>query len=247
MSQAKLELKKDDFILVNYEVRLKDTNELLDTNIEEVAKKEKFAKEDLVYESALVILGRGKFHKGLEEELLKLGGIEQEKKELVIELSPEKAFGNKDPSKIKVINTKELAREGIIPRIGQRVKVRDSEGTVISVSSGRAIIDFNHPLAGKTLIFKLQIVKKLEDIKEKIVELMYQRLRPINREEILVNVTDEALNITLKSNVLDNQYLQQALRLALDDIEELFPQYGKISFIIEREKPKEVKERILNP
>jgi hypothetical protein len=90
-------------------------------------------------------------------------------------------------------------------------------------------------------------VKKLEDIKEKIVELMYQRLRPINREEILVNVTDEALNITLKSNVLDNQYLQQALRLALDDIEELFPQYGKISFIIEREKPKEVKERILNP
>jgi len=242
-----LELKKDDFLLVNYEIRLKDTNELLDTNIEEVAKKEKFAKEDMIYENALIILGRGRFHKGLEEELLKIGNIEQDKKELTIELSPDKAFGNKDPSKIRVINTKELAKEGIIPRVGQRVKVRDSEGTVISVSGGRAIIDFNHPLAGKALIFKLQIVKKIEDIKEKIVELIYQRLRPFNRSEINVNIVDDSLSITLKSNVLDNLNLQQALKLGLEDIEELFPQFGKISFIIEREKPKEVKERILNP
>jgi len=246
MGEAKIELKKDDFVLINYEIRVKDTNELIDTNIEEIAKKEKFAREDLSYESALVILGRNRFHKGLEEELLKAGSAELGK-EILIELPPDKAFGNKDPAKIRVINTKELAREGIIPRVGQRIKVRENEGTVISVSSGRAIVDFNHPLAGKTLICKLQIVKKIEDQKEKIIELLYQRIKPINRNEINIELSEETVSIKFNVGVLDNINLAQALKLGLNDIEELFPQYNKITFIIEREKPKELKERILNP
>lgn len=245
MSQ-KIELKKDDFFLIDYEVRVKDSNELVDTNIEEIAKKEKFAREDLSYESTLLILGRNRFHKGLEEELLRIGNLEENKTELSLELSPEKAFGNKDPTKIKVINTKELSREGIIPRVGQRIKYREDEGVVLSVSGGRAIVDFNHPLAGKTLIFKVRIVKKIEDLKEKIKELVYQRLKPTNRDRIKVEAEGETVQIKFDSEILDNINFQQAVKLALLDIEELFPQFSKITFIIEKEKPKEVKERILS-
>ncbi len=242
MSQEKIELKKDDFLLIDYEVRIKDTNELIDTNIEDVAKKEKFAREDLNYESTLLILGRNKFHKGLEEELLKLGNAETN---LTIELSPEKAYGTKDPSKIKVVNTKELAREGIIPRVGQRIKVKENEGLVISVSGGRAIVDFNHPLAGKTLVFKLHIVKKIEDIKEKILELLYQRIKPINKNDISINLSEESLEIKFKSEVLNNLNFQTALKAGMFEIEEIFPQFQKITFVIEREKPKEIKEIML--
>ncbi len=244
MNEGKIELKKDDFLLVNYEIRIKDTNELIDTNIEEIAKKEKFAREDLSYESTLIILGRNKFHKGLEDELLKLGNVETN---LTIELSPEKAYGTKNPSKIKVINTKELVKEGIIPRTGQRIKIRENEGLVINVSGGRAIVDFNHPLAGKTLIFKLNIVKKIEDIKEKILELLYQRLKPINKNDIVINASEEILEVKFKSEVLNNLNLSTALRLAMEEIEEIFAQFQKVIFVIEREKPKEIKEKMLTP
>jgi len=52
-------LKKGDFILINYTARVKETNEVFDTTLEEVAKKEHLYKEGEIYEPKLVVIGEG--------------------------------------------------------------------------------------------------------------------------------------------------------------------------------------------
>jgi peptidylprolyl isomerase len=42
---------------------------------------------------------------------------------------------------------------------------------VLSVSGGRVIVDFNSPLAGKKVIYEIKILRKIEDINEKIKAL----------------------------------------------------------------------------
>jgi len=48
------------------------------------------------------------------------------------------------------------------------VKVGDRIGVVERVIGRRAIVDFNHPLAGKTLIFEYEIKEKVEDLAKKV-------------------------------------------------------------------------------
>jgi hypothetical protein len=56
MSEEKLTLEEGSYYLVDFEVRIKENNQLIDTNIEDVAKKEKFSKEGLSFTPILLIL-----------------------------------------------------------------------------------------------------------------------------------------------------------------------------------------------
>jgi peptidylprolyl isomerase len=244
MSEEKLTLEEGSYYLIDFEVRIKENNQLIDTNIEDVAKKEKFSKEGLSFTPILLILGSNRFNQNVEEKLLKLGEITSN--EVTIELEPEKAFGIKDPTKIKVINVKEMAKEGVIPRPGDIIRVKDKEGTVIGVSGGRAIIDFNHPLAGKSLIYKIIFKRKLLSDEEKLIELIIQRIKTLKKEDVALELKDDSLTVKLKDDILDIPDSQQALRLYLNDIQDLFKKINNVKFEIEWKRPEEVKERILN-
>ena len=97
-------LLKGDFILLNYSAKVKETSEIFDTTFEETAKKEQLYKEGEVYEPKLIVVGEGWVLKTLDEALLtmKLG------KTQIVEISPEKAFGQRDPEKIKRVPLKHL-------------------------------------------------------------------------------------------------------------------------------------------
>ena len=67
-------LQKGDFILINYTAKVKETNEVFDTTLEEVAKKEHLYKEGEMYEPKLVVIGEGWMLKAIDEsfETMKL-------------------------------------------------------------------------------------------------------------------------------------------------------------------------------
>jgi peptidylprolyl isomerase len=239
----KVLLKEGDFLLIDYEIRLKDTNELLDTNIEDVAKKEKYAKEEMRFEPLLVILGKGYFQKYVEEEMIRNGVILGIKN--TIEVPPQFAFGIREPQKIKVINAKELSKEGILPRAGQRIKIRDQEATIITVSGGRVVVDFNHPLAGKTIVYHIIPKRKIESLEEKILHLVIRRVKTIEKEKVNINIEENSLTIKFKEDVLDYSELAPALKILITEIEETTPNITNLKFIIEKEKPKEIQERKL--
>jgi FKBP-type peptidyl-prolyl cis-trans isomerase 2 len=102
-------LQKGDFILIDYVAKVKETGEVFDTTIEEVAKKEHLYKEGDIYEPKLVAIGEGWVLKALDESLVSL----EAGKAATSEISPDKAFGSRDPEKVKRVPLKQLLAKEI--------------------------------------------------------------------------------------------------------------------------------------
>lgn len=190
-------LQNGDFVLVDYVIRVKETNEIIDLTIESIAKREKVVRKDGVYEPILVVLGEGWLSKFVEEELLTLD-VGQSK---TIEIPPSKAFGERDLKKIKVIPARELSKKGITPRIGERVELNGDVGIIRSVGGGRITIDFNHPLAGKTLVYEITVVKKIEDLLDKVREIVKRHIRTVDKNSVKTEQIRETIKIELPESV----------------------------------------------
>ena len=108
-------------------------------------------------------LGQGMFLKGIDEFL-----IGKEQGEYNIELSPEKAFGLRSSELVQLMPIKVFAQQKINPVPGAVFNFDGRMGKVLSASGGRVMIDFNHPMAGKTVIYDVKILRKIEDMNEKI-------------------------------------------------------------------------------
>ena len=165
-------IEKGDFILINYTSKVKETGEIFDTTTKEVAKKEKLYKEGEIYEPNLVVVGEGWVLKALDEALLKL----KIRRKDSVEIPPEKAFGSRDPEKVKLVPLRRLTARGITPKLGMRIEYNKKLATVRTIGAGRVQLDYNPPLAGKTLIFEVTVEKKLKTKEEKISVLIHRRI-----------------------------------------------------------------------
>src|SRR3989304_6221485 len=165
-------LQKGDFILINYTGKVKETNEVFDTTVEEVAKKEHLHKEGEMYEPKLVVIGEGWVLKALDEALL---GMELEKQSTV-EIPADKGFGQRDPEKIKRVRFRQLLAKEINPIIGARIEYQGKMASVRSIGAGRVLLDFNPPLAGRTLIYDVTTAKKLDTNEAKIGAIVHRRV-----------------------------------------------------------------------
>lgn len=80
-------------------------------------------------------------------------------------LSPVDAYGEIDPDAYQEIPVSDLPAE-IIPEAGMTLQAMNPEGQAIlvvikEVKNDAVVMDFNHPLAGKTLNFEIEIVEIL--------------------------------------------------------------------------------------
>lgn len=185
--------EKGDFVLIEYTIRVKETGNLLDTTNEELAKKENVYDTDKLYGPTLIVLGRGWINELVERELEQ----SEPEKEITVEVPPEKAFGPRDPSKVKVFSMRDFQRRGYSVGIGDVVEVGGARGVVKSISGGRVVIDFNHPLAGRTLVYTVKVLKKLEDLKEKLGALASKILR-VPSSELGIEYSDADKKVVIK-------------------------------------------------
>ena len=152
-----------DFIRLSYTAKLEDGT-VVDTTDEEVAKKHDIFNENARYGDIYLVVGKGHVLPGLEEDIK---GKEVGYKGTV-EVPPEKAFGEYNP---ELKDTFSVNRFKERPEVGQRVRIGDKLGTVERIVGRRVIVDFNHPLAGKKIIFEYEIKEKLEKPEDKIKAL----------------------------------------------------------------------------
>jgi FKBP-type peptidyl-prolyl cis-trans isomerase SlpA len=85
-----------------------------------------------------------------------------EKRSFVV--GPEEAFGPRDPKAVRIINRNELVKRGEDLQEGMIFRIRDEDGnalvlTVLSLDDEEAVFDLNHPLAGATLTFDVEILE----------------------------------------------------------------------------------------
>ena len=220
-------LQNGDFILIDYVGKVKETGEVFDTTIEEVAKKERLYKEGEIYEPKLVVLGEGWILKALEEEILKLdvGG------KSTVEIPPEKAFGPRDPNKVKLVPLKRLVAKGITPKIGMRIEYEGKMATVRTVGAGRVQLDFNPPLAGKTLLYEVTVQKKLETKTEKINALIHRRIPVVEIGKFKLKIAKAIVTIEMPEDAFYIEGIQLAKRGIAMDIQKFFPEVTTVKFI----------------
>ena len=130
-------------VAMEYSVFL-DNGQLVDTNVGEAPL--------IFYQGMHQILP------ALEEEISQLDvGLTKK-----VTLSPEKAFGQVDPTAYREVESGSIPEEmryegailGVQDEMGNQYRIRIHE-----INGEKAVIDFNHPLAGKTLTFEVKILE----------------------------------------------------------------------------------------
>jgi peptidylprolyl isomerase len=105
-----------------------------------------------------VTLGNGELLPGFERGIV---GMEVGEKK-TITVPPEEAYGPKQEDLMVEINKSNLP-ENVTPAIGKGLRIRQSDGEDIRViisdmTEDTVTLDGNHPLAGVTLLFELELV-----------------------------------------------------------------------------------------
>ena len=159
-------LKEHDFIELDYTGALKETKDVFDTTDAAVAK-EHHLRNDAKFGAVTICLGKGYLLKGLETKLI---GKETGKHH--IELSPDDAFGRKNAKLIVLVPTQNFLKQGVQPQPGLPVNIDGTNGIIRTVTGGRTIVDFNHPLAGKEVIYDVAVHKVVTDTQTKVASIV---------------------------------------------------------------------------
>jgi len=149
-------VKSGDTVQVDY-TGMFENGTVFDTSKEEVAKKAGLYVDGKNYTPLTFVVGSGQVIQGFDEGIvgMKVG------EEKTLKISPEKAYGKYDETKILAIPIKELNLTNLseLPKAGQTIS--DTYGNrfkVKAVNNTHIIIDANNELAGKTLIFDIKLV-----------------------------------------------------------------------------------------
>ncbi len=214
-------VKKGDFIIIEY-TGYNEKGNIFDSTEGKIAK-ELHGKEGPM----LLMFGYDYIIPGLAEELEKM----KEGEEKEIEIPPEKAFGKRSRKLVKVFSPSDFNNNvNLIP--GAAIEIQTPEGITLkgvvkTITSGRVMIDFNHPLADHKVKYKIKLNKVITKKEEKIKTLM---------EDIGLKgdfeIKDEKITFNLE-NVKDLKTKQARILMAINVA---IPEIKKVDFKEKNEK-----------
>ncbi len=164
-------MEEGTIVHVEYDLYNADSGDLIETTREEVAKEHEMHQEGRNYSPLVCVVGAGNLISGFEDSLLEA----EADKDVSLEIAPADAYGDKDPEQIETISIDKLLRHVRDPKslyIGGPVTVDGRQGVLSYLAAGRARIDYNHPMAGRTLKYDYKIVKVIEGKEEKVAALL---------------------------------------------------------------------------
>ena len=226
-------INNGDFVLIDYTLKVKETGETVGTTDEKVAKESKLYRGEEHYEPFFVIIGEGWVPKGLDEALTTL----DTGKSSTIELPPEKAYGTRDPKKVRLVPLRKFTADGVSPAPGLQLNIDGKPAQIRAVGAGRVQVDYNHPLAGRTLIYDVTVQKIIDVDEEKIRSLLHKRLSTVSPEKFRVAIDNGKLEVEMPEDAFYLEGLQVEKRTLTADITKYLPKIETISFIEIFKKP----------
>ena len=220
--------EKGSLILVNYTAKVKDSEEVFDTTIEEDAKKYSIHESNVKYQPKLVSIGEVSYPvlKGLDEALAKTSVGDK----LTVEVTPDKGFGERDSGKVRMIPLRKLGEDAEKVSVGDTIEVDNKRGTIRFIGSGRVQIDYNHRYAGKTILFDVNVIKSLDSSNDKVDGILKNRL-PVEDTKIEFDLKDKEVSITVPEEILRADGLQIMKHFIQLDIFKFVKTLDKVNFV----------------
>lgn len=144
-----------------------------DNKVVSIHYKGTFKEDGAVFDSSegreplLFLYGKGMIIPGLEEGMKDLS-IGDKK---TIEVGFEKAYGPVMPEAKQEVPKDQLPQDAELT-VGMQLMAQGPQGaipvTITEVKEATVTVDFNHPLAGKDLIFEIEVVEVREPTKEEL-------------------------------------------------------------------------------
>lgn len=130
-------------VTLHFELKLEDGT-LVDSNFEQVP--------------ATFAIGDGNLLPGFEEVLFGLKAGDQQS----FMITPEKGFGQHNPENLQVLERDEFPldvtlEEGLVVSFADAQRA-ELPGVVTAFDDQSVTVDFNHPLAGRNIEFRVQII-----------------------------------------------------------------------------------------
>ena len=219
---------KGSLVLVDYTAKVKDTEEIFDTTIEQDAKKHSIHESNVKYQPKLVSIGEVSYPvlKGLDEALTKTSVGDK----LTVEVTPDKGFGERDSGKVRMIPIRKLGEDAEKVSVGDTIEIDNKRGIVRFIGSGRVQIDYNHKYAGKTILYDVNVIKSLDSSTDKIDGILQNRL-PVENSKINFELKDNEVNITIPEEILRADGIQIMKHFIQLDIFKFVPSLEKINFV----------------
>ena len=231
-------VENGDFILVKITGKTQKGT-VFQVSSEEDAKRANIYDEEKAkqgyYSPEFVIAGKpGFLNEGLTEIIENMKYFEKKS----VRIPPTKAFGKRDPQKIERIGIAKFRKlnDGKNPEIGQEFikKATGQRGVVSNIVQGRVIIDYNHPLAGQTVDYNLEIIDKIESFNDRIEYFMISKGIPkqnVSDFKIKYNKNDKSLDITIPKAFLFQNMVYLKFGLAYDLQTHMSDEINDVRFI----------------
>ena len=220
-------MEEGTIIHVDYELYNEETGSIIETTREDVAKEHDVHQEGRTYSPMVCIVGGGMLIAGFEDALAEAKANE----EIECIIAPEDGYGEKDSELIDTISIDKLIQSVKDPKslyIGAPVNIGGKQGYLSYLAAGRARIDYNHPMAGKTLKYSFKIVAVVEGKEEKVTALLESNT---GHTDFGVEFTGNDLAITLPQTMLfDTNAAMLKFRL-VTTIRDAVSDIAKVSFV----------------
>jgi len=221
-----LTFNKGTLILVDYTGKVKDTNEVFETTIEEEAKKHSLHDPNIKYQPKLVSIGELWVIKGLDEALAnsKVGD------KTTVEVTPDKGFGDRDSGKVRMIPLRKLGEDADKVSVGDTIEIDQKKGIIRYIGSGRVQVDYNHRFAGKTILYDVNVLKSLDSDEDKIRGILKRHI-PVDDSKLVFTKSDKSLDINIPEELFRSDALQIMKHFIQTDIFKFIPSLEKINFL----------------
>ena len=116
-------------------------------------------------------------------------------------------------------------KQKIQPVPGLQVNIDGVMGLIKTVSGGRTLVDFNHPLAGKDVVYNVKLNRLINDDKEKLSAYLKIQL---GLKDISLEIQDNEVKAKVK-----REFPSEVNKKIEEKVKELIPNIKKLDLVKE--------------
>jgi len=131
---------------------------------------------------------------------------------------------------VRTVPFRVLRSKGVNPVIGQQIELDGRNAVVRSIGAGRVQLDYNHPLAGRRIVYHVKPTVKHENDEDKIRALIGRRFLGIDLDLFKLKKLKTKVKIEIPEEIFFGDNIQIAKRGVALDIQRYYEDVVEVEY-----------------